>query len=213
MINRILFSNEQLPAKARWYILTLIGLGLPLFLYCLHGTVTQSKPTWIILALLTILVTWFPFRIFAIKEHIWLTLADVFVFGAMFYFGALTAAVLAGLEAATFNFRTKTKRIYRSLFNVCQIVIVAFCVGNLLNFMQASDWTVPELAIPIIGIFCGAIYYILNTLTLMVAITLSSRESFHIIWSKNMKWLSLPVVEAFVAAAIFLFMRGTIPIY
>jgi len=201
-------ESRLLPAerKARGYVLGIILAAIPVYSYCLFHSFHTERLEWLYLALLTLVVSCFPLRIFSLQDRLWLTLSDVFVFVALFHFGPETAVVIASIEAAAFNLRKRPSGAYRWAFNLSQIILVAFLVGNLFNFMASRlhHSENMELGTVLLALTapwtCGFLYYSLSSGLTGLAVALSGSCSFLQIWVRNLSWYYISVLGAVLAA-------------
>ena len=137
--------QDPLPRQARRYLLAVILGALPLVVSCLVHSFQQIESGWLYLGGLTILATCFPVRIGLFKNRMWITLSDIFVFSAMLHFGPHVAVVIALVEGLTFNLRMRVTNFYRQLFNLAQVAVVAYLIGQLLELLvRRADFFPPE---------------------------------------------------------------------
>jgi hypothetical protein len=180
--------------------------------------VTAAQWDWVYLAFLTVVASCFPLRLFSITNRIWLTLSDVFVFVAMFQFGPEVAVIIAFLEAVTFNLRTRPEKAYRWLFNVSQIVLVAFIVGQFFQFLQKGLSEPGKLGVGTLVLLliapwlCGFLYYALSSGLTSLAVAFSSRQQFRRLWVQNLNWYFVSVIGAVMAALTYVVINGVLPI-
>jgi hypothetical protein len=207
--------SRYLPTelKIRGYLLSIILLSVPIYSYCLLHSILVENWEWLYLALLTALVSCFPLRIFSLQDRLWLTLSDVFVFVALFHFGAEVAVVIASIEAAAFNLRRRPKEAYRWVFNLSQIILVAFLVGQLFNLMVSWLIYSEQMGIGAVVLFltapwaCGFLYYSLSSGLTGLAVALNNSHSFLQTWVKNLSWYYVSVLGAVLAALTHLLVQ------
>jgi hypothetical protein len=179
--------------------------------------VTSTGWDWAYLAFLTVVASCFPLKIFSITSRIWLTLSDVFVFVAMFQFGAEVAVVIACLEAITFNLRTRPDKAYQWLFNVAQIILVAFIVGRFFQFLQKGLSEPGRLGVGTLVLLliapwlCGFLYYALSSGLTSLAVAFSNRQRFGQLWTENLNWYYVSVIGAVIAALTYVVINGVLP--
>jgi uncharacterized membrane protein len=199
------FLEDALPRKARGYLFAIILLALPIYIYCIYDALTSGDWNWLYLVILATLASCFPLRIFSIRDRMWLTLSDVFVFVALVSFGPAVAVIVASVDALVLNLRRKNSRGYRWLFNLAQIVIVAFVVGQLVEIVKTGNNLLDSTGL-VIGItviaFCGLIYYLLSAGLTSKAVGLSTENSALGIWKRNIRWCLPTVIGAALGAVI-----------
>ena len=210
------FLPAAFAGKTKAYLLGVVLATVPIYFYCLHHTVTSSSWDWLYVALLAVAASCFPIRLFSISDKIWLTLSDVFVFVALFHFGVEVAVVVASLEAVTFNIRQRAQPSFRWMFNLAQIILVAFLVGQFFELLQAglsrpggmgfSNVTMLLLAPWLVGF----LYYSLSSTFTGLAVAWSSGKSFYQVWTTNLKWCAMSIVGSMLAALTFV-LNGCFP--
>jgi riboflavin transporter FmnP len=184
-------------------------VAVPIYLYCLHQTISVPDRSWLYLAVLAAVASCFPIRLLSLADKFWLTLSDVFVFVALFQFGPEVAVVVASIEAIAFNLRKRTQPSYRWVFNLAQIILVAFLVGGFFRLLQAGiaqpnglgPGTVVLLLIA--PWICGFLYYALSSGLTGMVMALTSGQSFLRFWVGNLVWYQVSVIGAVCAALTY----------
>jgi hypothetical protein len=204
---------DAVPDRARGYLIGLVVVAGPVYLWCLHAASIAYDWNWMYFIGLVVLASWFPVQIFCLKDRLWVTLSDVFVFGALFQFGPEVAVILASVETLSFLLRTRPKRGYRWMFNLSQPVISIFLIGQLYSFLR--DLSLPwntggtgftlYLAVVVLG--CGFMYFTLASGLTKVAVSMSNSHSFGAAFRKNFLWLLPSVVGAGMAGVLYLLAR------
>ena len=203
--------GSSLPAGrlARAYLLLVILAAGPIYLFCLHQTF-KADWHWIWIGLLAAVVGWFPIRLFSVKDRVWLTVGDVFVFVALFHCGVAVAVTVASIEALVFNLRKRPKRVYRWLFNLAQIILVVFLVGQVFLFMSTvldRSEAVPMGSVLLLILapwVCGFLYYALSSAMTGLAIALYRSQPFLKVWARNIGWYYVSVLGAVLAALTYI---------
>jgi hypothetical protein len=210
------FFQGPLPAWAKSYVLGIVVLALPVGVFSWTAALGQATNSWLYLAGLAALASCFPIRLFSLNQRLWLTLGDVFVFAAIFQFGPEVAVVVATVEAVVFNLRSKAKPAYRWLFNVGQLVVAAFLVGQGFRLVAATGAGL-QLASPGLGTIlvllgapmaCGILYYLLTFGLAAAAVALSSGQRLRDLWRRNLLWSSASVLGALLGAVGYLLLGG-----
>jgi len=209
------FLPKTLAQKAKAYLFGVALVAVPVYVYCLHQTATNQEWNWLYLAGLAVVASCFPIRLFSISDRIWLTLSDVFVFVALFQFGVEVAVVVASLEAVTFNLRKQARPAYRWVFNLAQIILVAFLVGQFFELLQ-KGLTQPgflsmgNVAMLLIAPWLvGFLYYALSSTFTGLAIAWSSRLPLGQVLTQNIRWCAVSVAGSVLAAFTFVLVGNT----
>ncbi len=206
------FFKDPIPVPARLYVLAVITLGFAVALYCLSRIAAEASWQWLYLAGLTVVTSCFAIRIplnLGKKGSLSISISDFCIFAALLLFGPDVAVLIAMIEAIVSSLRVKIKRLYKYLFNVAQLALVAFVVGEVFYQLQSGriplDWTqgiaVPPLLVKIL--FCSLLYFLLNSVLVAVAMVLVSGQSLTLLWKKNFLWASpTNLFNASVAATV-----------
>ncbi len=203
---------DPIPTAARIYVLAVLVLGLGMGLYCLSEIIAEASWQWLYLAALTGVTSCFAIRIPLLrgtKTSLSIGVGDVCIFAALLIFGPAVAVLIAMIEGAISSLRVKIKRLYKYLFNVAQLALVAFVVGEVFYHLQGGKIPLegtpgsagPELLVKIL--FCSLLYFILNSALVAAAVALVSMQSLAVLWKKNFLWASpTNLFNASVAAAV-----------
>ena len=203
------FFEDHVPTRARRYICTVIATALPVLLFCVYETVTGAEPSWILLAALTALANCFPLRISIISEQIWITFDDAFVFLALIHFGPEVAVVVAAIEAVAFNLRKPTQLPYRAVFTIAQLVIATFLAGHVLyrllpNGLPLSLGGRVDSRLLVAALFGGALYFLMSSVMVSVAIANASQKPLLGIWKKILPGALVTLAGAALASTLLL---------
>ena len=208
------FLPESFAEKAKGYLLGAVLVAIPIYLYCLHQSISVQDRSWLYLAVLAAGASFFPIRLLSISDRLWLTLSDIFVFVALFQFGPEVAVVVASIEAIAFNISKRTEPSYRWVFNLAQIILVAFLVGAFFRILQAGlanptglgPGTVVLLLIA--PWICGFLYYALSSGLTGMVVSLTSGQSFFKVWVGNLAWYQVSVIGAVLAALTYVLVNN-----
>src|SRR5215467_6120421 len=150
---------------------------------------------WIILALLTLLTGSFNVKVPSINAYI--SVSEAFVFASILLFGtpAGTATVVIECMVVVFWMKPESRLVHRVLFNMAAPSLSVWTAGTafyLLSGIQPYSRVftpLPELFFPLL-VFT-AIYFLLNSWLVAVAVGLENQRSPVQIWWKNFAWLSV----------------------
>ncbi len=203
------FFGDAPPRPARAFILTIVVAAVPVLAYSLYFSATRVNLNWLWLAALTIPATWHPVVMVSFsRAKVWISLSDVFVFMAILFFGPEAAAIVATVEAITFNIR-KRKLVcapYRFLFNVAQIAIVAFVAGHMFYLIGPAKVESPP-ALFLVAVGSGLYYYFLTSGLVARAVALSGGRPFAQVWRKSLTRVHIPLASALLSAFVFVCLK------
>ena len=122
-----------------------------------------------------------------------------------------TAVVIALVEGLTFNLRMKVTNFYRQLFNLAQVAVVAYLIGQLLELLlrrtdffpeeQVARWIMMLAA----GLTGGLLYFLFTSGFVAGAVALSSRQRLVPLWKQTLVWTPLTLTAAALGSTIYLY--------
>lgn len=210
----LIFGQDQLPLVARIYLLSVISIGLLLFVYSLIQVLARNELHWLSLIFLTLIASHFTVTLPLSRrraQSVSITMADVFVFTAILLFGPAVAVMTAAVEGLIMNFRASVTRRYKQFFNVAQLVVVSWVVAYIFYELHGTPPPVvpgqiidPTRFLVHAGL-CGLIYFALNTGIIAFAVSLSTRQAVFQTWKENFIWAWIThLAGASLAAVTFL---------
>ena len=211
----VAFSQGAMPQRARRYVFFVILLGLPLIAYCAYQVVTQlDTHTWLYLAGLTALTSCLATKIRLAngkRGSITLTAGDFTIFAALLLFGPEVAVLIGALEGFVSSVRVRIRRLYKYLFNMSQVSLVAFLVGKVYQeclgrgFFLDSTQGPPVIGLLLTLLFCAILFFMINSTLVTVALSLVTAQPMATLWRQNLLWISPSTfTSASAAAVIFL---------
>ncbi|MGH9341926.1 MAG: sensor domain-containing diguanylate cyclase/phosphohydrolase [Acidobacteriota bacterium] len=216
------FFEEQLPQKAKLYIFCIISLGIPVLVYCLYDSITKTDLRWLYLAALAGIGSLFPVKIPSKSKNnrsLSITASDVFVFSAILLFGPELAVVISVIDGLSMSLRTRVRLLYKQLFNLSQLALVSFIVGQIFYQLEGQSpplkpseldsvaWLFIDLG------FCALLYFLLNSGFVALAVALVTNQRFGNLWKQDFLWASLTPLAGASAAVFIFFYFDEIEIY
>ena len=206
------FFTDDLPQRARNYLSCITVAGLLIAVYSYAHVLLEGDRQWLYLALLTAVAAFLPVRLRFSGDQILsvgFTISDVFIFSALLFFSPQVAVAVGVIDATLVSFQfVQRSRIYRFLFNIAQVSISAFFIGNLFYLLQGH---IPPLTSQDSGLqtfinvgICGFLYVVVNTATVTTAMFLSSPGASTEAWRASMVPSAFSTLAgAMTAASIF----------
>lgn len=204
------FWSEPLSRSGKGFVLGVILLGIPIFLFSFIHCLLADSWAWVWLSVLSAGLAAFSFGLGRLHEKIGLTLCDVLVFLAIFLQGPFAGVVVAVAEGAAFNLRASVERRYRQIFNLAQIAIVSLFAGQVFYWSYGAATPLDRQSIAsapmllLVAAACGLYYYLMTSGLVARAVAFSCNQRFDDIWIKCLGKAHLSSVGALLGALIFL---------
>lgn len=196
----------SLKPNVKVYVGVVVLVGFAALAQSIHRLYIEPiGEQWFILAGLTLLTGSFTVKVPSINAHI--SVSETFVFASVLLFGPAAGAITVLLECLIINFWIKHGRpLHRILFNITAPAIaiwvsghVFYLVAQIRPFSQQST-PLPGLFVPLL-IFT-ALYFLLNSALVAVALGFERDTSPLHIWWNNFTWLSVNYFSGASVAAL-----------
>jgi PAS domain S-box-containing protein len=201
---------RDLPARARWYIVSVIAVGA--FVFCLlirHAQVVPVGPL-VFLAILSSLTSAFKAQ-FPIASGSNMSVSYVIDITALLLRGPDTSMLVSaasGWSQTTLNVKTRNP-VYRTLFNIAILVVTVQTAGRVYAALGGhADADVETMIVPIVAM--AVTYFLVNTVPIAIAIALTTDQSSWRVWKSDFA-SSAPsyLLGAMVAAVITKVMQSS----
>jgi PAS domain S-box-containing protein len=176
---------RDLPARARWYIVSVIAAGA--FVFCLlirHAQVVPVGPL-IFLAVLSSLTSAFKAQ-FPIASGSNMSVSYVIDITALLLRGPDTSMLVSaasGWSQTTLNVKTRNP-VYRTLFNIAILVVTVQTAGRVYAALGGhADADVETMIVPIVAM--ALTYFLVNTVPIAIAIALTTDQSSWRVWRSD----------------------------
>jgi len=173
----------ELPARGRWYILSVIALGALTFLTFLPRATFSPLLPFVFLILLSSLTSAFKVQ-FPIASGSNMSVSYVVDIAALILRGphaTMLVGAISGWSQTTLNAKGRNPP-YRTLFNMAILVITIQAAGQVYERLGGTPHPDlgPAIAIPLVGM--ALTYFFVNTIPIAIAIALTTRQSAWRIW-------------------------------
>lgn len=203
----------SLRPTVRAYVALVVLVGALALAHSTHRLYTDPIGTqWLVLATLTLLTGSFSVKVPSINAYI--SVSETFVFASVLLFGAAAGTVTVLLECLVIVLWMKPqgRPIHRMFFNMAAPAVAIWISGTTFYLLSgiepySKDATpLPQLFLPLLAF--TALYFLLNSWLVAVAVGLENNKSPSTIWWKNFAWLSVNYFSgASVAALIVTYTR------
>jgi PAS domain S-box-containing protein len=193
---------RDLPPRARWYILSVIGLGALTFaLLVPRATLTPVVPL-VFLVLLSSLTSAFKVQ-FPIASGSNMSVSYVVDIASLILRGphaTMIVGAASGWSQTTLNSRTPNP-LYRTPFNMAILVLTVEASGQVFQRLGGRpDAAVESLILPLAGM--ALTYFFVNTVPIAVAIALTTTQSAWRIWKSDFASSAPSYLLGAIAAAV-----------
>jgi PAS domain S-box-containing protein len=172
---------RDLPTRARWYILFVVGLGAGVFAFCLPHVAFDPLPPLLLLVLLSALTAAFKVQ-FPIASGSNMSVSYVVDIAALILRGphaAMVVAAVSALTQSTVNSRSGNPP-YRTLFNMACLVLTVQTSGYVYRGLGGTNHVDMSTALPLAAM--ALTYFVVNTVPIAVAIALTTRQNAWTLW-------------------------------
>jgi PAS domain S-box-containing protein len=177
---------RDLPQRARWYIVTVIGAGALALVLLVPRTTLAPVVPFVFLVLLSSLTSAFKVR-FPIASGSTMSISYVVDIASLILRGPHATMIVGGVSGwsqTTFNLPPRRKNpTYRVLFNVACLALTVEAAGQVYQRLGGTSHVelTGSLAVPLIGM--ALTYFFANTAMIAGAIALSTNQSAWHIWT------------------------------
>lgn len=187
---------QALRPSARLYITLVVIIGALVIGSSVHQLIVHPiSNRWLILAALTLLTGSFNVKVSSINAYI--SVSEAFVFASILLFGtpAGTATVVIECLVILLWMKREMRYLHRVLFNMAAPAIAVWTAGTAFYLLSGiepysqSFTELPALFLPLLAF--TALYFLLNSWLVALAVGLESGKSSAKIWLKNFAWLSV----------------------
>jgi PAS domain S-box-containing protein len=173
---------RDLPPRARWYILSVIAVGVLAFVVL----VPRAHLTWTLLGLTALSAATSAFKIqFQIASGSNMSVSSVVVMAALILSGphaAMIVAAASGLSQTTIH--SQTLALYRTLFNMAVLSLTAQVAGQVFIRLGGTAAAAPMALIAPLAAM-ALMYFVANTIPIALAIALTTHLRTWRIWKTD----------------------------
>jgi PAS domain S-box-containing protein len=193
---------RDLPARGRWYILTVIALGALAFgVLVPRATLTPVTPL-VFLVLLSSLTSAFKVQ-FPIASGSNMSVSYVVDIASLMLRGphaTMIVGAVSGWSQTTLNSRSPNP-LFRTLFNMSILVLTVETAGQVYQRLGGhEDATPAALVMPLAGM--ALTYFFVNTVPIAFAIALTTNQSAWRIWKSDFASSAPSYLLGAIAAAV-----------
>ena len=182
---------DQLPLRARAYVVAIIAIGAVLFVTRLQFIRVDQPLLFLALTVLSSAAAAFKVKLPLTSGGSTMSVSYAVDFASLLALGADATMVVAAASAfSQCHVNTKKGRspLHRTLFNIASLVVTVQGAGLAFRLLAHAG---PEIGLtavarPLVG--AATVYFLLNTGLIATAISLSSNERITTTWHTNFLW-------------------------
>ena len=191
------------------YLAVVITSGtIVVALSALHLAVRSVPPTWLVLALLTVITGWATVRMPGTPISV--SVSDTFTMAAALLFGPAAGALLSGADGLVMSMRLPRhlRTPTRLLFNMAAPAVSMWAAASLFFWLVTPPAPISRIALPL-ALF-GAAYFFLNTGFVAGALAVGRRPGVHLVWRDVLLplWFTYCVGTSFAGLLLILSTEG-----
>lgn len=198
---------KELAPIARTYVVLVVLAGVLTLAHSIHRLyVAPIGSQWLVIAALTLLTGSFTVKVPSINAS--LSVSETFVFASVFLFGAPAGAVTVLLETLIILFWMKPqgRPVHLILFNTAAPAIAIWTSATVF-FLTSGIQPYSQEVTPLQTLFVPlltftALYFLLNSWLVAIALGFETQQSPVQIWWKNFTWLSVNYFSGASVAAL-----------
>jgi putative nucleotidyltransferase with HDIG domain len=187
----------NLPIRGQIYVAVIAALGLIAIGICIANLYAAPVSTeWVFLAVLTLLTGFFTVAVPGLPARI--SVSETFVFTSVLLFGTSAGTLTVALDTlvATLAARRKAPQApQKILFNLASAALSIWIAGSMfyaisgLSPLSITPAPLPLILGPLVAM--TALYFLLNSALVAVALSFEKGQPPFQIWRRNFLWLSV----------------------
>ena len=187
----------NLPIRGQIYVASVAALGLIAIGICIANLYAVPVSTeWVFLALLTLLTGSFTVAVPGLPARI--SVSETFVFTSVLLFGTSAGTLTVALDTLVATLAARRKAVQaplKILFNLASAALSIWIAGSAfytisgLQPLSTSTATLPQILGPLVAM--TALYFLLNSALVAIALSFEKGHSPFQIWRRNFLWLSV----------------------
>jgi diguanylate cyclase (GGDEF)-like protein/putative nucleotidyltransferase with HDIG domain len=197
---------RALPLPARLYVSAVMALGAALLVWLGPESRFDDPVLFVILLVASSLTSAFKVSLPLARGGSTMSVSYAVDFAALLLLGpheTMLVAVTSAWSQCTFRMKVKNP-LYRTLFSMACLAITVEAAG--FAYLRAGGVpgaladTLPGIARPLMA--AATVYFFFNTLTIAIAIALTTRQPLFRVWNENFLWSAPSYIVGASAAAV-----------
>ncbi len=181
---------NKLPVAARIYVLTMIGLGAVLLIDFFPRDLWQNAELFVLLLLISSVTSVFKVNLPLSRRSSTMSVSYAVDFASLLLLGPNDTMIVAAASAfsqCTFRIEEKNPP-YRTLFSMASLIVTVQGAGAVHGWLGGAPGVINLYTLPKALVGAATTYFLLNTIIIATAVTLSTRQSLSAVWRENFLW-------------------------
>jgi diguanylate cyclase (GGDEF)-like protein/putative nucleotidyltransferase with HDIG domain len=183
-------AMNKLPVAARIYVLTMIGLGAVLLIDFFPRDLWQHAGLFVLLLLISSVTSVFNVNLPLSRRSSSMSVSYAVDFASLLLLGpndTMLVAAASAFSQCTFRIEEKNPP-YRTLFSMASLIVTVQGAGAVHGWLGGAPGVINLYTLPKSLVGAATTYFLLNTLIVAAAVTLSTRQSLAAVWCENFLW-------------------------
>ena len=181
---------KSLPFAARVYVSAMIAAGAALLVFFFPRDLLQHVGLFTLLLLISSITSMFKVNLPLSRQSSTMSVSYAVDFASLLLLGPRDTMLVAAASAfSQCTFRIEEKNpTYRTLFSMASLIVTVQGAGAVHAWLGGVPGVVDLLTLPKALVGAATTYFLLNTLIVATAVTLSTRQPLVSVWRENFLW-------------------------
>jgi diguanylate cyclase (GGDEF)-like protein/putative nucleotidyltransferase with HDIG domain len=181
---------KSLPLAARIYVVAMIAAGGVLLVALFPRDLLQHASLFTLLLLLSSITSMFKVNLPLSRQSSTMSVSYAVDFASLLLLGPRDTMLVAAASAfCQCSFRIEEKNpVHRTLFSMASLVVTVQGAGAVHAWLGGAPAVINLMTLPRALVGAATTYFLLNTVIIATAVTLSTRQSLVSVWRQNFLW-------------------------
>ena len=181
---------KSLPLAAQIYVCAMIAAGAALLVVLFPHDILQHAPLFLLLLVISSVTSTFKVNLPLSRRSSTMSVSYAVDFASLLLLGPHDTMLVAAASAysqCTFRIEQKNPP-HRTLFSMASLVVTVQGAGAVHRWLGCTPGVIDLATLPEGLVGAATTYFLLNTLIVATAVTLSTRQSLAAVWRENFLW-------------------------
>jgi diguanylate cyclase (GGDEF)-like protein/putative nucleotidyltransferase with HDIG domain len=181
---------KSLPLAARLYVGAMIAAGAVLLVRYFPRDLLQHAALFILLLLISCITSMFKVNLPLSRRSSTMSVSYAVDFASLLLLGpneTMLVAAASAFSQCTFRIEEKNPT-HRTLFSMASLIVTVQGAGAVHAWLGGTPGVIDLLTLPKALVGAATTYFLLNTIIIATAVTLSTRQSLAAVWRENFLW-------------------------